>query len=123
MRILTFNVQNDEGDPRRTRLIARELRRLAPDVVVLQEVCFPGQLAQLLAGTGLAATHQQQVLPGSPDEYGGTAVATRWPHRGRRQRERRALSLVDAHRRHLERPADRRTDHALATGSGRRAGG
>ncbi|GAA0914112.1 endonuclease/exonuclease/phosphatase family protein [Virgisporangium aurantiacum] len=80
MRILTFNVQNDEGDPRRTGLINRELRRLAPDVVALQEVRFPGQLQQLLAGTGLTATHQQQVLPNSPDEYGGTAVATKWPH-------------------------------------------
>lgn len=80
MRILTFNVQNDEGDPRRTDLINRELRRLAPDVVALQEVRFPGQLRQLLAGTGLTATHQQQVLPNSPDEYGGTAVATKGPH-------------------------------------------
>lgn len=80
MRILTFNVQNDEGDPRRTALINRELRRLRPDVVALQEVRFPGQLEQLLAGTGLTATHQQQVLPCSTDEYGGTAVATKGPH-------------------------------------------
>jgi endonuclease/exonuclease/phosphatase family metal-dependent hydrolase len=80
MRILTFNVQNDEGDPRRTDLINRELRRLAPDIVALQEVRFPRQLERLLAGTGLTATHQQQVLPDSPEEYGGTAVATRWPH-------------------------------------------
>jgi endonuclease/exonuclease/phosphatase family metal-dependent hydrolase len=80
IRVLTFNVQNDEGDPRRTGLINRELRRLAPDVVALQEVRFPRQLERLLDGTGLTATHQQQVLPNSPDEYGGTAVATRGPH-------------------------------------------
>jgi endonuclease/exonuclease/phosphatase family metal-dependent hydrolase len=80
MRILTFNVQNDEGDPRRTPLINRELRRLKPDILALQEVRYPGQLEMLLAGTGLTATHQHQLLPNSPDEYGGTAIATRRPH-------------------------------------------
>lgn len=80
IRVLTFNVQNDEGDPRRTGLINRELRRLAPDVVALQEVRYPGQLAELLAGTGLRATHQSELLPDSPTDHGGTAVATRRPH-------------------------------------------
>jgi hypothetical protein len=37
-RILTLNVQNDEGDPRRQELLNRELRRLEPDLVALQEV-------------------------------------------------------------------------------------
>lgn len=59
MRILTMNVQNLEGDPRR-------------------------QLDELLAGTGLEATHQAEILAYDPpwvDRYGGTAIATRWPHR------------------------------------------
>jgi endonuclease/exonuclease/phosphatase family metal-dependent hydrolase len=87
LRVLTMNVQNDEGDPRRTGLINREIRRLDPDVVVLQEVRYPaedGHLAALLDGTGLHATHQAGILdyvPPYADRYGGTAVATRWPHR------------------------------------------
>jgi endonuclease/exonuclease/phosphatase family metal-dependent hydrolase len=88
LRVLTVNVQNDQGDPRRTGLLNRELRRLGPDLVALQEVCYPDrrdQLAELVAGTGLPhATHQAGVLADPPpeaDRYGGTAVATRWPHR------------------------------------------
>lgn len=57
LRVLTINVQHDEGDPRRTRLLNGELRRLEPDVVAFQEVCYPNrwdQLAELVAGTGLA---------------------------------------------------------------------
>jgi endonuclease/exonuclease/phosphatase family metal-dependent hydrolase len=87
LRVLTFNVQHDQGDPRRTGLINQQLRQLAPDLVVFQEVCYPDrhdQLAELLAGTGLHATHQAAVLdhlPPRADRYGGTAVATRWPHR------------------------------------------
>jgi endonuclease/exonuclease/phosphatase family metal-dependent hydrolase len=78
--VLTFNVQNDEGDPRRTALINRLLRHLAPDIVALQEVRYPVQLGQLLAGTGLTATHQSELLPQSPTPYGGTAVATKGAH-------------------------------------------
>ena len=87
VRVLTINVQNDEGDPRRTRLLNQEVRRLAPDLVAFQEVGYPGrrdQLAELIDGTGLHATHQAGVLdhvPPGADRYGGTAVATRWPHR------------------------------------------
>lgn len=87
LRVLTINVRNDEGDPRRTGLLNRELRRLAPDLVAFQEVCYPGrrdQLAELVAGTGLHPTHQAAVLdhlPPDADRYGGTAVASRWPHR------------------------------------------
>jgi endonuclease/exonuclease/phosphatase family metal-dependent hydrolase len=86
LRILTMNVQNDEGDPRRTGLINGEIRRLDPDVVVLQEVRYPAasdQLADLVGGTGLHTTHQAQILgyvPPYADRFGGTAVATRWPH-------------------------------------------
>ena len=87
LRVLTFNVQHDAGDPRRTGLVNRELRRLGPDLVAFQEVCYPDgwdQLAELVAGTGLHTTHQAGVLdylPPDADRYGGTAVATRWPHR------------------------------------------
>lgn len=89
LRVLTVNVQYDAGDPRRTGLLNRELRRLAPDLVAFQEVCYPDrwhQLAELVAGTGtgLHTAHQAEVLnylPPDADRYGGTAVATRWPHR------------------------------------------
>ncbi|SHN46947.1 endonuclease/exonuclease/phosphatase family protein [Cryptosporangium aurantiacum] len=87
LRVLTINVQHDAGDPRRTARINAELRRLAPDLVVFQEVCYPGerdQLAELVDGVGLRTTHQEAVLdqlPPDADVYGGSAIATRWPHR------------------------------------------
>ena len=59
LRILTINVQNDEGDPRRLDLLNRELRRIDPDVVALQEVISAGsrqQLDALLAGTASRIT-------------------------------------------------------------------
>ena len=66
VRVATINVQNDEGDPRRTGLLNRTLRDLAPDVVAFQEVCYPDrrdQLAELIAGTGLVhTTHESAVL-------------------------------------------------------------
>jgi endonuclease/exonuclease/phosphatase family metal-dependent hydrolase len=82
-----MNVQNTEGDPRRHALINRELLRLDPDLVALQEVIHTpqrNQLAELLAGTDLHGTHQAQAMAYTPpwlDRYGGTAVAGRWPHR------------------------------------------
>lgn len=82
VRVLTFNVWNDEGDPRRLGLINQELRRLRPDLVAFQEV-RPAGLADLVAGTGLHTTHQDEVLAEPPAEaarYGGTVVATRRPH-------------------------------------------
>ncbi len=84
LRVLTLNVQHDAGDPRRTGLLNRELRRLDVDLAALQEVRYPDQLAELVAGTGLRyVTHHARVLGPSPeaDRYGGTAVVTRWPHR------------------------------------------
>lgn len=87
LRVLTFNVQHDAGPSQRTSLLNRELQRLAPGLVVLQEVCYPDQwdqLAELVADTGLNTTHQADVLgyvPPLAEQYGGTAVATRWPHR------------------------------------------
>jgi hypothetical protein len=47
LRVLTVNVQHDAGDPRRTGLLNRELRRLAPDLVAFQEVCYPDRWHQL----------------------------------------------------------------------------
>lgn len=83
MRILTLNVQHDAGDPRRTPLLAGAIRRLAPDLVALQEV-REAQLVELLTGTGLEhTTHQAGVLCPAPENtatHGGTAIATRWPH-------------------------------------------
>jgi endonuclease/exonuclease/phosphatase family metal-dependent hydrolase len=86
LRVVTINVQNDEGDPRRAGLVNRELRRLDPDLVALQEVLATperNQLDELLAGTDLHGTHQARTLAYEPrwaDRYGGSAVATRWPH-------------------------------------------
>ena len=86
LRVVTLNVWNRQGDPRRTGLINRELRRLAPDLVSFQEVAHSperSQLDELIHDTGLHGTHQADVLPTMPshaDHFGGNAVATRWPH-------------------------------------------
>ncbi|MFI5801863.1 endonuclease/exonuclease/phosphatase family protein [Streptomyces sp. NPDC051561] len=84
LRVLTLNVWNTRGDAAaRTALINAGLRRLAPDLVAFQEV-LPDQLPVLLDGTALHGTHQSQtsaVQPPYVDRFGGTAVATRWPHR------------------------------------------
>ncbi|CAM4441837.1 endonuclease/exonuclease/phosphatase family protein [Nocardia ninae] len=83
LRIVTINVQNKEGDPRRPALLNQELRRLAPDLVALSEVVDTEQLDVLLDGTELHGTHQAEVMAYTPpfvDRYGGTAVASRWPH-------------------------------------------
>src|SRR5947208_16288809 len=85
--VLTLNVWNNQGDPRRTEISNQELRRLNPDLVSLREVIdgpAQNQLETLLDGSNLHATHQAAVLgprPPHSDIYGGTAVATRWPHR------------------------------------------
>jgi len=87
LRIVTLNVWNQQGDPKRTDLINRELRRLDPDLVSFQEVVHSpecSQLEELIDGTGLHGTHQTELLRTTPphaDRFGGSAVATRWPHR------------------------------------------
>src|SRR2546422_1002172 len=87
LRVVTLNVWNRQGDPKRTGLINRELRRLAPDLVSFQEVIQSperSQLDELIHDTGLHGTHQADVLrtvPPHADRFGGSAVATRWPHR------------------------------------------
>jgi endonuclease/exonuclease/phosphatase family metal-dependent hydrolase len=86
LRVLTLNIENLEGDERRTKAINQEVRRLAPDLVAFQEVIRGpdrNQLDELTAGTELHGTHQADAMSYTPpysDRYGGTAVATRWPH-------------------------------------------
>jgi endonuclease/exonuclease/phosphatase family metal-dependent hydrolase len=87
VRVLTLNVWNVAGDPRRAELINEELRRLDPDLVSLQEVPDPtayDRLDQILSGTDLHRTDQSRIpqeTPAGSERYGGNAVATRWPHR------------------------------------------
>ncbi|QIS24374.1 endonuclease/exonuclease/phosphatase family protein [Nocardia terpenica] len=84
LRVVTLNIWNNRGDAAaRIAVINAELRRLRPDLVALQEV-LPGQLTQLLADTGLHGTDQfgaATTVPPYADRYGGTAIATREPHR------------------------------------------
>jgi len=85
LRVLTFNVWNEEGDSRRIEFINRELRILDPDLVAFQEVVQTSerdQLAKLLEDANLHGTHQAQGMAVSPpgaERYGGNAIATRSP--------------------------------------------
>jgi endonuclease/exonuclease/phosphatase family metal-dependent hydrolase len=87
IRVLTLNVWNTEGDPRRPEIINRELRRLDPDLIAFQEVVQTNELNQLdrlLDGLDFRRTHQvavQNFVPPFAERYGGSAVATRWDHR------------------------------------------
>jgi endonuclease/exonuclease/phosphatase family metal-dependent hydrolase len=87
LRVVTLNVENEEGDPRRVEVINGGLRGLDPDLVTLQEVVRTpdhDQLKRLGDGLGLHWTHQADVTPTAPpfaERYGGSAVGTRWPHR------------------------------------------
>src|SRR5205085_9774570 len=86
LRVVSLNVWNQQGDIRRTQLINAELRRLDPDLVSFQEVVHSPQrkqLDELIDGTGLYGTHQADILRTTPphaDRFGGSALATRWPH-------------------------------------------
>lgn len=87
IRVLTFNVWNREGAAERTAAINAELHRLQPDLIAFQEVMRSAdddQLAELTDGLGFTTTHQadmQGYTPPFAERFGGTAVATRWPHR------------------------------------------
>jgi endonuclease/exonuclease/phosphatase family metal-dependent hydrolase len=87
VRIVTLNVWNTEGEPGRLKSINRELRRLNPDLVAFQEVVQNDKIRSLdtlLEGLELQRTHQadiQRFVPPYSERYGGSAVATRWPHR------------------------------------------
>lgn len=86
LRILTINVENLIGDPRRQEVLNAELRRLDPDLVAFQEVVHGPdreQLDMLLAGSPLNGTHQSALMayePINPNDDGNSAVATRWGH-------------------------------------------
>jgi endonuclease/exonuclease/phosphatase family metal-dependent hydrolase len=86
IRVMTLNVWNTTGDPRRPEIINRALRKLDPDLVALQEVVQTREtrtLDRLLDGLPLQATHQadlQNYIPPFADKYGGSALATRWEH-------------------------------------------
>ncbi|WP_245303380.1 endonuclease/exonuclease/phosphatase family protein [Mesorhizobium loti] len=85
--MLTFNVWNNQGDARRTEMINREIIRLQPDLISLQEVIRThedNQLGRLLAGLDFSVTHQtdlQRYTPPFLEKYGGAAIASRWPHK------------------------------------------
>lgn len=87
LRVLTVNVQNEEGEARRMQVLNQGLRELAPDLVAFQEVAHTTgkrQLQSLLEGTGLKGVHQAEVLRYTPpwaDRYGGCAIASRWTPR------------------------------------------
>jgi endonuclease/exonuclease/phosphatase family metal-dependent hydrolase len=87
MRVVTFNVWNQDGDAKRGAVINGELRRLDPDLVALQEVVRTperDQLSSLVEGLGLFWSHQADLMPiplPATERYGGTAIGTRWPHR------------------------------------------
>lgn len=86
LRVVTLNAWNTEGDAHRPELINQELQRLDPDLVALQEVVQTRgvkMLDRLLDGLNLHATHQadvQRYTPQFAERYGGTAIASRWPH-------------------------------------------
>jgi endonuclease/exonuclease/phosphatase family metal-dependent hydrolase len=87
LRVVTLNVWNTEGDSGRLERINQELRNLKPDLLALQEVVQTDQhksLPRIVDGLDLKCTHQSDLQPFTPpfsDRYGGSAVATRWPHR------------------------------------------
>jgi hypothetical protein len=68
-RVLPLNVMNYEGDPRRQEVLKHELRRLDPDLIALTEVVRTenrDQLDEVLQGSQLHTTHQNQVLSQAP---------------------------------------------------------
>ena len=95
--VLTLNVQHE---PRRTEAVNAELRRLQPDLVAFQEVCYPGrrdQLAELVEGTGLQhTTHQADVID-LPSAADGSAFVSRWPHQVVEVLDHRPSAESDAH--------------------------
>jgi endonuclease/exonuclease/phosphatase family metal-dependent hydrolase len=101
VRVATLNVWNTEGDHRRPDLINRELRRLNPDLIALQEVVQTPKarmLDRLLDGLDLQSTHQadiQSFVPPFAERYGGSALATRWPHRAVEALDLRVAGATD----------------------------
>ena len=82
LRVLTLNVWNLTGSPDRQESIRKGIAALRPDLVALQEVVRSttrDQLTELLAGTGLHAFHQNDMVDGQlQNQEFGTALASRW---------------------------------------------
>jgi endonuclease/exonuclease/phosphatase family metal-dependent hydrolase len=101
LRVVTLNVWNTEGDARRPELIHHELKRLDPDLVAFQDVvqtCGVKMLNRLLDGLNLHATHQadvQRYIPRYAERYGGTGIASRWPHEAIEALDLRVVGAVD----------------------------
>jgi endonuclease/exonuclease/phosphatase family metal-dependent hydrolase len=101
VRIVTLNVWNTEGERGRLKAINSELRRLNPDLVAFQEVVETADLKTLdtlLEGMDLRRTHQadvQHFTPPFADQYGGSAVATRWPHQALEALDLRLAGAAD----------------------------
>jgi len=87
LRVVTLNVWNTQGDSRRVSLINQALRSLQPDLVSMQEVVQSEKvrmLPGLLDGLNLHSFHQadlQRFVPPFAEQYGGTALASKWPIR------------------------------------------
>ncbi|AGZ41363.1 endonuclease/exonuclease/phosphatase family protein [Actinoplanes friuliensis] len=94
MRVLTYNLWGRRGDwPARRAVMAAELRRLQPDLAVLQEtVVLDGydQVVDLL-GADYHVVHQQ----GRTADGTGASIASRWPVTDVRQHYLHVTSRVD----------------------------
>jgi endonuclease/exonuclease/phosphatase family metal-dependent hydrolase len=81
MRVLTLNLWARHGDwPARREALREGLRRLSPDVVLLQEAVVDdaGDSAAELLGDGYTIVHQTIGLVGDGTHH-GASVASRWP--------------------------------------------
>ncbi|HBK46832.1 MAG TPA: endonuclease [Xanthomonadaceae bacterium] len=90
MTLVTLNLHHDRDDwPGRARYIVQELKRLAPDVIALQEVIqrenLPNQAAWIAAQLGYDYEFASVDPLGAPKRY-GNALLTRRPVLARQQR-------------------------------------
>lgn len=98
VRILTLNVWNSEGDPRRPQLINCALSTLKPDLIAFQEVTQTPEdkmLDRLLAGLDFHATHQAEVQDYAPPLPIGMAAVPS-PRAGRIALSRRWTCALQA---------------------------
>lgn len=101
IRVLTFNVWNNQGPRNRLTLINEGLQRLRPDLVALQEVVrteTEDDLQLLLNNVGLQGVHQADVQAAAPPfaaKYGGTGLASRWPYRFVEALDTRSADALD----------------------------
>ncbi len=85
-RILTMNVENIEGDPRRQEILRAGIEQIDPTWFRSKRspVERRHQLEELIGGTKLHGVHQAGTLAYElkwVERYGGTAIASRWPYR------------------------------------------